>query len=230
MWYNCFSIFYDRFLEKPYAPYRSAAIEKLNLPSGSRVLDLPCGTGQSFTGLAPFIGDGGRLIAVDYSKGMLGKATKRVARSNIKNVFLERASIQEVNSQWLASVSGDRELDGVFCSLGLTALPDWEESFNRLFSLLREGGRFVLMDAYSESSTWSSRSVGLIARANLSRKTWIPLADQCSDFSREILSTNRSKFGGELYVASGTKLVAGQGGAPKTRNRYKSYSAAPHKE
>jgi hypothetical protein len=48
----------------------------------------------------------------------------------------------------------------------------------------------------------------LVARAELSRKAWRPLAARCSDFEREVLPADVKKFGGELYVASGTKGAA----------------------
>jgi len=184
------------------------AIEALGLPSGSRILDLPCGTGQSFEGLASYSKDGGQIIGVDYSNGMLRRAARRIDRLNLENVRLVRASVKDIDVRWLEALIGRPEVDGILCSLGLTALPDWEAAFDALFALLRPGGRFVLMDVYSEDSSWSTRSVELIARAELCRKAWVPIADRCADFSRETLSTDRAKFGGELYVARGSKAAA----------------------
>ncbi len=99
------------------------------------------------------------------------------------------------------------QLDGVLCALGLTALPDWEAAFTRLFSLLRPRGRFVLFDAFAAAKTFETRSVELVARAELSREVWRPLEAQCADFQRTVLPADVKKFGGELFVASGTKSV-----------------------
>lgn len=68
-WYDFFSRFYDHHLEGLYADARATATEALDLSAGMTVLDVPCGTGQSFDGIAPAIGDSGRLIGVDRSKG-----------------------------------------------------------------------------------------------------------------------------------------------------------------
>lgn len=205
MWYDLFSLFYDRALEDLYAPFRPVAIEALRLFDGARVLDLPCGTGQSFDALVPAVGPTGTVFGVDRSNGMLQRAQRRIAREGWENVVLRRAPAAEVDAELLADALGVLEVDGVLCALGLTALPEWEEAFERMFSLLRPGGRFVLFDVYAPERTREARSVELVARADLSREAWRLLADRCSDFEREVLPADVKKFGGELYVASGTK-------------------------
>lgn len=205
MWYDLFSLFYDRALEDLYAPFRPVAIEALRLFDGARVLDLPCGTGQSFDGLVPAVGPTGSVLGVDRSSGMLRRAQRRIAREGWENVVLRRAPAAEVDADLLVDALGVPEVDGVLCALGLTALQEWEEAFERMFLLLRPGGRFVLFDVYAPERTREARSVELVARADLSREAWHLLADRCSDFEREVLPADVKMFGGELYVASGTK-------------------------
>lgn len=204
MWYDLFSLFYDRALEDLYAPFRPAAVEALRLPDGASVLDLPCGTGQSFDALVPAVGPAGSVLAVDASNGMLRKARRRVERAGWETVTLRNASVADVDADLLAGALGQSQVDGVLCALGLTALPEWEAAFERLFSLLRPGGRFVLFDVYAPERTREARSVELVARADLSREAWHPLEAWCRDFEREVLLADVKKFGGELYVASGT--------------------------
>ena len=208
MWYDLFSLFYDRALEDLYAPFRSAAAEALGLADGARVLDLPCGTGQSFDALVTAVGPTGAVLGVDPSSGMLRKARRRVYRAGWDQVTLRKASAADADANLLSDALGEPEVDGVLCALGLTALPEWEAAFERLFSLLRPGGRFVLFDAYASERTREARSVELVARAELSREAWRPLAARCSDFERVVLPADVKKFGGELYVASGTKGAA----------------------
>ena len=208
MWYDIFALFYDRTLEDLYAPFRPAAVEALRLTSGMRVHDLPCGTGQSFDLLAPAVGRAGSVLGVDASSGMLHKARRRVDRAGWANVALCHAKAADVGADLLVDALGAPEVDGVLCALGLTALPDWEAAFEELFSLLRPGGRFVLFDVYAPEQTRESRSVELVARADLSRAAWRPLEARCDDFERDVLPADVKKFGGELYVASGTKRPA----------------------
>ena len=69
----------------------------------------------------------------------------------------------------------------------------------------RPGGRFVLFDVHAAERTKETRSVELVARADLSREVWRPLEARCADFSREGLPADPAPFGGGLYGASGTK-------------------------
>lgn len=205
MWYDLFSLFYDRALEEVYAPFRRAAVEALDLSAGASVLDLPCGTGQSFDFLVPAVGPTGIVLGVDRSRGMLHKAGRRAKASGWDNVTLRQATAASVDTVLLTDVLGWPQVDGVLCALGLTALPAWESVFKRLFSLVRPGGRFVLFDVYASEPSRETRMVELVARADLSRAAWKPLAAVCVDFKREVLPADVKKLGGELYIASGTR-------------------------
>jgi ubiquinone/menaquinone biosynthesis C-methylase UbiE len=205
MWYGIFSVFYDRALEAHYRPYRKAANNALRLNTGDYVLDLPCGTGQSFDAIVSAIGPSGRLLAIDRSRGMLARARRRVQRAGWENVRLERAAAEELHPDLIAGALGRPRVDAVICSIGLTALPEWEHTFARMFDILRPGGRMVLFDVYAAERSRQTKAVELMARADLSRKAWLPLEEQCIDFKREVLPADPGIFGGELYVASGTR-------------------------
>ena len=205
MWYDVFSLFYDRALEDLYAPFRPAAIEALRFSGGETVLDLPCGTGQSFDGLVEAIGATGAVLGVDASRGMLRKAQRRIRREGWTHVQTKQARAEDIDGGWLSQTIGQPEVDGILCALGLTALPEWEATFDQLFTCLRTGGRFVLFDVYAAERTRETTSVELVARADLSREVWRPLEARCADFERTVLPADAKTFGGELYVASGTK-------------------------
>lgn len=204
MWYDLFSLVYDRALEDLYAPYRPAAVAALRLGAGDTALDLPCGTGQGLDGLVEAVGPRGRVLGVDASAGMLRRARRRVAREGWSHVALRHARAEAVDAALVTEAVGRPQVDGLLCALGLTALPNGEATFERLFGLVRPGGRVALFDVFAAERTAQTRSVELVARADLSRKVWHPLEARCADFEREILPADPSTFGGELYVASGT--------------------------
>src|SRR4051812_18066805 len=87
-WYDVFSGFYDASLEPLYRVHRERAVAALQLTDGSFVLDLPCGTGQSFMGLTQGLGRNGRVVGVDLTSGMLRQARKRVTRDSMPQVTL----------------------------------------------------------------------------------------------------------------------------------------------
>lgn len=205
MWYDLFSLVYDRALEDLYAPFRPAAVDALRLSGGETVLDLPCGTGQSFDALVAAVGTAGTVLGVDASSGMLNKARRRAERNGWTQVRTRQADASSIDAAWLRKEYEASEVDGVLCALGLTALPEWESTFERLFDLLRPGGRFVLFDVFAAERTRETRSVEWVARADLSREAWRPLEACCEAFQRTILPADVKTFGGELYVAAGTK-------------------------
>ena len=208
MWYDLFSLVYDRALEDLYAPFRPAAVDALRLSPGASVLDLPCGTGQSLDLLAPAVGPSGSVLGVGASAGMLRQARRRVERAGWGHVALRQARAADVDADVLDEGLGQCEVDGVLCALGLTALPEWEATFDRLFALLRPGGRFVLFDVYAPDRTRQTRAVEWVARADLARRAWHPLARRCRDAERRVQPADPATFGGELYVAAGTKEAA----------------------
>lgn len=208
MWYDLFSYFYDWALEDLYALYRPLAVEALELSEGDCVLDVPCGSGQSFRLLVEAVGRKGHVMGIDRSRGMMNQARRRIARAGWTNVELHRFDVSRMTADRVAVVLGRMPLDGVLCSLGLTALPHFQRTFETLFALVRPGGRFVLLDVYAPEPTRASRMVEFVARADLSRRAWRPLEKASEGFRREVVSDDHVKFGGELYIASGTKPLS----------------------
>ena len=198
-WYDLFSSFYDKSLEPLYAEQRLIAASALQLSADEVVLDLPCGTGLSFDAVAP---SAGHVIAVDFSKGMLAKAEQRAKAKGFSNVTCVHADVTALTRGQLPA----RPITRLHVFLGLTAFPDWENSFARLFELLEPGGRCVVIDVYAEKPTFQGRMVNLVARADITRKTWEPLQRLCTDFSRRDLPS-RPDHGGQLYLATGLKAA-----------------------
>ena len=82
---------YDEGQDDP-LPMRVAGVARLDLKPGQTVLDVGCGTGQSFALLEEAIGPGGRIIGIDLSPDMLKYAAARVERHQWRNVTLVEAS------------------------------------------------------------------------------------------------------------------------------------------
>ncbi len=85
----------SRFYELPliggevfYAKPRRRAVRELGLSGGSVVLDIACGTGLNFPLLQQAIGSAGRIIGLDYSEGMLQRATRKIEANDWTNVTL----------------------------------------------------------------------------------------------------------------------------------------------
>ncbi len=206
-WYDLFSRFYDRSLEPLYRDARRAAVEALDLQPGLTVLDLPCGTGQSFDLLAPPLRPNGVLIGVDASSGMLDYANARIEQAGWTHVHIVPADVHAFSASRLALSIGRREVDRLHVFLGLTAFPDWEKAFDRLWDLLTPGGRCVIVDVHSASLGLQGRMVNLVARADIRRRVWEPLERVAQDYAWRQLPS-RPRHGGQLFLATGVKPKA----------------------
>ena len=204
MWYDFFSLFYDKALEKRYREARGAVVDALGVTPGSLVLDIACGTGQNFPLLQQSLGEG-TIIGIDASRGMLRRAEERVQRAGWTNVHLVHADIHAFGEKDIQALVGETRVDFLICTLGLTVIPRWEEAFARSYALLKKGGRVVLFDAYADTwvlQTWASKWA---ARADLSRRFWEPLEVLADEYQRVRLPGSPHEFGGHLYLASGQK-------------------------
>lgn len=201
-WYDLIAPVYDLSCQWTYRRARRESVAQLRLSEGETVLDLVCGTGQNFPYINDKTGESGKVIGLDVSTGMLKRAQKRVEKAGWQNVHLVQADARFLTHGLITSILDEKEvcIDSVICSLGFSVVPDWEKVFHRSFDLLTDGGRFVIMDWNVERVHLGYRFVDLIARSDISRRTWEPLEKDCSDFG-----IAKDYLWGRVFVASGTK-------------------------
>ena len=112
---------------------RDKVVALLDLRPGDTVVDLGCGTGLCFAAVEDRIGPSGRLIGIEPSVDMLGRASERVARSGWTNVDLRLGLAED-------QIRPDDRLDAaLFCFTHdvLRSRPALEAVVTRL----RPGGR-----------------------------------------------------------------------------------------
>lgn len=120
------------------ALYRRAA-EALELSKGDTVLDVCCGTGEMFSFLHNTVGPTGRIIGCDLSPEMLDVARARVTEQGWTNIALV-----ETDAARLDLLS---HVDGIICSICLSAIPERERVLQRVLGYLKDGGRLVVVDS-----------------------------------------------------------------------------------
>lgn len=109
--------------------WRERMVRDLALPSGSRILDLACGTGDLCRDLERIAGH--QPIGIDFSAGMLAHA---------------HTDAPLVRGDALCLPVPDGATDGITCGFALrnfTSLPDF---FGECARALRPGGRFAFLD------------------------------------------------------------------------------------
>jgi demethylmenaquinone methyltransferase/2-methoxy-6-polyprenyl-1,4-benzoquinol methylase len=115
------------------------AFERLAPKRGDTVLDLACGTDVNSSDLLTHVGPSGRIIAVDYSDGMLDPARAEARNNGWRNIEFIQADA--------AALSLPQSLDGVLCTFGLSAMPGERQALLRIAGSLKSGARFVSLDA-----------------------------------------------------------------------------------
>lgn len=67
-----------------------------DLPAGARVLDLGCGAGLDSLIAAQRVGPGGRVVGLDFSEPMLGRAQRAASEAGVSNVDFCRADAERL--------------------------------------------------------------------------------------------------------------------------------------
>jgi demethylmenaquinone methyltransferase/2-methoxy-6-polyprenyl-1,4-benzoquinol methylase len=145
--------------------WRRAVTEALELTPGHLVLDLAAGTGTSAVGFARC---GARVVAVDFSLGMLRAAR---ARGRHGEVLL-------VAADGLRLPFCDQAFDRVTVSFGLRNVADVTACLRELLRVTRAGGRLVVCEV--SRPTWPP--FRWLYRLHL--RTLLPLAARAAGSNR----------------------------------------------
>jgi 2-polyprenyl-3-methyl-5-hydroxy-6-metoxy-1,4-benzoquinol methylase len=111
------------------------AIERLLQPqAGERLLDIACGNGLTSRRLAQA---GARVVASDFSEGMLAQARKRGSDG------VEYRRADATNREELLGLGEAASFDGALCNMALMDMAEIAPLMQALAVLLKPGGRFV---------------------------------------------------------------------------------------
>ena len=128
---------YDHYLGPAIAePFARALIRRAAPRAGQRVLDLACGTGVVAREVAPLVGTGGKVVALDISPAMLDVARSRPAPPG--------AMIEWRQGDATALDLPDQSFDFVFCQQGLQFFPDRPAALREMRRVLTSDGRAAL--------------------------------------------------------------------------------------
>jgi ubiquinone/menaquinone biosynthesis C-methylase UbiE len=93
VYYDCFSSIYDRFValhsSDREGSLRTYLADKTEAASGNRVLDICTGTGSLLEKLCRRVGPNGMVVGIDFSRGMLSTARRKIATT--RAVYLVQA-------------------------------------------------------------------------------------------------------------------------------------------
>ena len=111
--------------------WRSKVAKAVDAKSGQAVLDMAAGTGSS---TAAFVAPGIRVVAGDFSEGMLAVGRKR--HPEIEFVFADATKLPFKNA----------EFDAVTISFGLRNVVDVDAALKEFYRVTKPGGRVVVCE------------------------------------------------------------------------------------
>jgi SAM-dependent methyltransferase len=127
---------YLREVEPRFGTVVESVIERGDLKSGERVLDLGTGTGSVAIRAAALVGSAGKVTGVDISPDMLALTRRRLVDSGYTNVGLREGRAERLPVD-------DGTVDVLLASLSLMYVIDRAAAAREMRRVLRPGGRFV---------------------------------------------------------------------------------------
>ncbi len=111
--------------------WRVATVRAVAPMAGERILDIAAGTGTSSVALQR---NGARVVAVDFSAGMIAEGRKRH-----RNIEFVQADAEQLPF-------GDNEFDAVAISFGLRNINNPRTALEEMYRVLKPGGRLVVCE------------------------------------------------------------------------------------
>jgi phosphatidylethanolamine/phosphatidyl-N-methylethanolamine N-methyltransferase len=181
------------------ASFRRRATGTLALDAGERVLEVGCGNGNSLAALRDGVGSEGSVVGVDASEGMTRAASDRIGDAGWRNVHVVRGDARR-------PPVADDSFDAAYAAMSLSAVPDPERAVAATRSILRPGGRFVVLDA-QPFERWPWRALNpLVVPVSEWATDWVPEVDLTATLRREFDHVDVSTFnGGSMFVARARK-------------------------
>jgi phosphatidylethanolamine/phosphatidyl-N-methylethanolamine N-methyltransferase len=143
---------YDLIFGPTLHPGRLQAIQRMDIQSGERVLEVGVGTGINLS-LYP---KNCSLIGIDFSVSMLEKARERAARKEIRNVRLLQMDAADLKF-------ADGSFDIVYAPYLISVVPDPVKVAQEMRRVCRPGGRIIFLNHFLSPNPILSRIERLIS-------------------------------------------------------------------
>lgn len=136
-------------------PLGDRVIERLDLKSDAKIIDIGCGCGATTLEIAKKITQG-EILGVDISEPMLDKATETAKEMSLSNISFEVKDVQ-------VDIMPQNYFDIAFSRFGVMFFEDPFEAFKNIHSSLKEDGLLSFVCWQNASlNPWQSLSIQVI--------------------------------------------------------------------
>jgi SAM-dependent methyltransferase len=115
------------------ASFGVAAMNRLGLRSGERVIDIGCGAGTTTLALARIVGSDGEAVGVDIAPAMVSAARRHAAAAAVEHARFVAGDAQ-------VDDLGDSVFDAAYSRFGVMFFADPVSAFANIRASLRSGG------------------------------------------------------------------------------------------
>jgi ubiquinone/menaquinone biosynthesis C-methylase UbiE len=141
--YNAASDHYDDPANAYWERYGRRTVERLNLKSGSRLLDVCCGGGASAIPAAEAVGPTGSVLGIDLAENMLALGRQKAQQRGLTNIEFRAGDMLNLGLP-------EAHFDAVICVFGIFFVPDVVAATRELWRLVASGGKLAI-------TTWGPR-------------------------------------------------------------------------
>lgn len=106
---------------------------------GMTVLDFGCGPGYFTVDMAKLVGETGRVFAADLQEGMLGKLKDKIQSTE----YYERITLHKCDKN---KIGLTEQIDVALAFYVIHELPNQEEFFKELASIVKPGGKVLIVE------------------------------------------------------------------------------------
>jgi phosphatidylethanolamine/phosphatidyl-N-methylethanolamine N-methyltransferase len=150
--YDLLSPAYDLIFDRIFYPGRVAAVSRLRIRPGQRVLEVGIGTGLNL----PLYPAHCRLVGIDLSRQMLRKAQERVTALGLANV---RLLVMDATRLSFA----ENTFDHVLGTYVISAVPEPVQVLREARRVCRSGGSIVILNHFKSENPVLGAFEGLVS-------------------------------------------------------------------
>ncbi|NEO82858.1 MAG: class I SAM-dependent methyltransferase [Spirulina sp. SIO3F2] len=117
--------------------YGQRTVDRLQLQTGDRILDVCCGTGASALVAAHQVGPTGSVLGVDLADALLDLGRAKAQKQGLINIEFQMGDFEKLGLP-------DASFDAIVSVFGIFFVPDMEQGIQELWRMVRPGGQLAI--------------------------------------------------------------------------------------
>ena len=182
--YDNYAVFYDVIFGKLSDVGRMAALDRLILKPGDKVLEVGVGTGLSLPRFPSFC----RVHGIDMSEEMIRRAHKRIDKHGLSNVVIERMDACKMDFP-------DNSFDAVFAAYFVSVVPDPGRLLSEIKRVCKKGGLITMVNHFRSNNKVISSietAISPFCSKHLGFRTDLPLTFLLNDSELKLVARKRT--------------------------------------